>query len=108
MIEWPWQKRRRLLEAARAAEHKAFLDALQAVVGIVTPACHAIEKVSEVLLTELQFYRAEGQPAARAHNDTTEAILELERLKELQQHGFPVTSPLLEQYRFVLTDSDRA
>lgn len=105
-MTWPWTKWRREAERQRAAERQAFLDALKAVTTVVTSQAGAMEKVAEVLLAELQLYKIEGKPTARAHNDLTETILELERAAELRDQGFPVDSPLAEQYRYVLSASD--
>ncbi len=96
----------RLARERRAAEHQAFLEALKTVASIVTAQCNATEKVAEVLLAQLDMYKVEGKPTSRAHNDTTEAILELERLQALKERGFPVEGSLLDQYSFALHSSD--
>jgi hypothetical protein len=90
----------------RAAEQKAFLDALQAVVQVVVPMANAIERIAEAEIAKLRLYETTGAPQARAHNDLTESILEIERLQSLKDQGYPVDLSVLDQHRWVLHQPD--
>jgi hypothetical protein len=107
----PWTRRRQAREAAaalRAAEHKAFLDALAAVVEISTASAEATREVAITLQTWLKMFQAPSahDPVTRVHDDFTEAVAEAQRTEDLRKAGFPVDLSASGQIQWLLTQDE--
>lgn len=103
-MEMPWTKRARERDALRASEHKAFLDALAAVVEISTASNEAVRETALTLQAWLKMFQAPSphDPVTRVHDDFTEAVAEAQRTKDLKDAGFPVDLSMTGQIKWLL------